>query len=231
MLLHKIIFQNATDELHHLDTDYFSGLLDSNAGKIISLMISCFGIVASPLVLLSIIWYEKYGNDSNRTLLNMFASLYCWAVVEFIILVQIPETARFLFGPLPGFVCHIQVFFRSVSVTVLFMYKNFSAATKYVFIFWLKNPAAFDNEFWCLLICIWVHFFTLVLHISDYTLASKKSIHYYVCAGIEPFAGNTGLPNLNGKVEIFSIMLHIFINLRVYFYKRKGVERRMNSGR
>ena len=195
MVLDKIIFQNATDALHHLDTDYFSGLLDSNAGKIISLMISCFGIVASPLVLLSIIWYEKYGNDSNRTLLNMFASLYCWAVVEFIILVQIPETARFLFGPLPGFVCHIQIFLRSTSVTVLLLYKNFSALTKYIFIFWLKNPVAFDNEFWSLFICFWVHFFSLVLRIIEYSISSKMSIHYFVCAGVKPFEGKTGLPN------------------------------------
>ena len=231
MLLHKIIFQNATDELHHLDTDYFSGLLDSNAGKIISLMISCFGIVASPLVLLSIIWYEKYGNDSNRTLLNMFASLYCWAVVEFIILVQIPETARFLFGPLPGFVCHIQIFLRSTSVTVLLLYKNFSALTKYIFIFWLKNPVAFDNEFWSLFICFWVHFFSLVLRIIEYSISSKMSIHYFVCAGVKPFEGKTGLPNLNGKVEIFSIILHISINTRVYFYKKRGEERNYDLSR
>ena len=223
------LVQNVTGALPQQDEDYFSGLLENNAWKNISLLISCFGVIAFPLVLYSIIWFEKYGNDTNRTLLNMFASLYCWALLEFIILVQISETARFLFGPLPGLVCYIQLFLRNSLVTVLF--KNFMAATKYVFVFWLKNPAAFGNEYWCLFICIWSYFFSLVLRTIEFAMSSKMSINYFICAGIKPFEEKNGVHILNGKVEIFSIILNIFVNTRVYFYKKGGEKRYSDSNR
>ena len=204
--------------------DYFSGLLDGNWWKTVSLTIACFGIIASPLILQSIIWFEKYGNDNKRTLLNMFVSLYCWAVTEFVIFVQIPETIRFLNGPLPSFVCHFHAYFRASIVNVMLLYKNASILTRYIFIFWLKNPAAFDDDFWCLFIFIWVHIFSLLLRGIEHIISTNMSITYFICIGKEPYI--TGQPKFSGIIELFTIVLHIFVYTRIYFYKRNGKEGR-----
>ena len=203
-------------------SDYFSGLLNDNWWKTVGLTISCFGIIASPLILFSIIWFEKYGNDNKRTLLNMFVSLYCWAVIEFVLFVQVPETARFLIGPLPPFVCRLHAFLRGSIVNVLLLYKNASVTTRYIFIFWLKNPAAFNDEFWCRMLLIWVHICSFLIRGIDDCISTKFSIHYYVCICKEPHL--TGQPKFNGIMELFTIALHIFVYTRIYFYKRNGKE-------
>jgi hypothetical protein len=229
MALTEDIFKNGSSltQESKKDTDYYSGLLDNNWWKNVCLIVSCFGIVASPLILYSITWFERYGNDNKRTLLNMFVSLYCWTVIEFVILVQIPGTARLLIGPLPVFVCQLYAYFRATLIIVMLLYKNASVMTRYIFIFWLKNPAAFQNDFWCRMIAIWVHIFSLIFRGVDYFISTKMSITYYICIGQEPH--HTGQPKLNSIMDVVAIFVHIFVHTRIYFYKRSK-EAAQNTG-
>ena len=214
------IFRNDSEAFleNAKSNDYFADLLNQNWWKILCLTISCLGIIASPLVLLSIIWFERYGNDINRTVLNMFVSLYCWTVIEFVILVQIPETIRLLFGPLPAFLCSLQAYFRASIVTVMLLYKNASMLLRYIFIFWLKNPAAFKDEFWCQMILNWVHMCSLLFHGTEHLITTKMPITYFICIGKEPH--NTGQPKFGGITEPFSIIVHIFVYTRISLFKK-----------
>ena len=154
----------------------------------------------------------------------MFVSLYCWAVIEFVFFVQISETVRFVYGPLPPFLCHLHIYFRGSIVYIMLMYKNASVLTKYAFIFCLKNPAAFNNEFWCQIILIWVHIFSLLFRGIEDWISPKTSINYYICIGKKPQL--TGQPNFNGIIELFTIVVHIFVFTRIYLFKRNGNERK-----
>ena len=218
------IFQNDSNVLQDgaNGNDYFAGLMNNNWWKNIGLIFSCLGIITSPLVLQSIIWFERYGNDNKRTLLNMFVSMYCWVVIEFVFFVQILETARFFIGPLPAFVCQLHAYFRGTLGNVLLLYKNASIITRYIFIFWLKNPAAFNNEFWCRMISIWVHIFSLLFCGIEESITTNMSINYYICIGKKPHL--TGPPAFNGALDLFTIVVHIFVYIRIYFYKRHGKE-------
>ena len=93
----------------HNESDYFSFLMEPNPLKYIGLLISMGCIFVGPILIYAIIWYEKYGSSSHRTFLNMIISMYCLSVLEFIFFVQIPETLRVIIGPLPTYVCSIQV--------------------------------------------------------------------------------------------------------------------------
>ena len=104
------------------------------------------------------------------------------------------------------------------------MYKNASVLTKYAFIFCLKNPAAFNNEFWCQIILIWVHIFSLLFRGIEDWISPKTSINYYICIGKKPQL--TGQPNFNGIIELFTIVVHIFVFTRIYLFKRNGNERK-----
>ena len=75
-----------------LEVDFFSFTTDQNPERITCLVISCLGIILGPLVLYSIIWFERFGSDKKRTLLNMIFSMTCWIFIAFFAGVQVPET-------------------------------------------------------------------------------------------------------------------------------------------
>jgi hypothetical protein len=62
---------------------------------------------------------------------------------------NVPYTPRYLHGPLPVTVCRFNYFFKLVLTTQSILCLNSVMATRYIYIFWLKNPAAFHDEFWC----------------------------------------------------------------------------------
>ncbi len=92
--------------------DYFPFMTEQNTARITCLIISCLGIIFGPIVLYSIIWFERFGSDKKRTLLNMLFSMTCWTALIFIICIQIPDTFRYIYGPLPSLVCSMHLFMR-----------------------------------------------------------------------------------------------------------------------
>ena len=85
--------------------DFFCGLSENHLSKILAIV---FAIVSSPFIILgfySLIWYERYGQDSKRTIINKLFSSACWVGIEFIILVIIPDTVRYTLGPFPPLIC------------------------------------------------------------------------------------------------------------------------------
>ncbi len=93
----------------HNESDYFSFLMEPNPMKYIGLFISISCIFIGPILIYAIIWYERYGSNNHRTFLNMIVSMYSLSVLVFIFFVQIPETLRVIIGPLPTYVCSLQV--------------------------------------------------------------------------------------------------------------------------
>ena len=68
-------FQNITKSiLGNLNCDegcdFFSGLFENRISKFLSLAFSWFGSITCIGMLYSIIWYERFGSDYKRTLIN-----------------------------------------------------------------------------------------------------------------------------------------------------------------
>jgi len=64
------------------------------------------------------IWYERYGSDKKRILINRFFSSVCWTGIELFTLVIPLDIARYIFGPLPPPICLFQLIHKvSISPT------------------------------------------------------------------------------------------------------------------
>ena len=137
------------------DSDFFDFLLENNAVRVMSLVFCGISVIVVPFLLYSVIWYDRYGSDKRRTFLNLLTSGTCWVGIEYCFVVQATEMLRFVFGPFPEWYCFIKSILRAAYITQLLLYLDCMAVTRYLFIFWLKNPAAFQSEFWITFFNVW----------------------------------------------------------------------------
>ena len=72
--------------------------------------------------------------------------------------------------------------------TLRTLYANVSE--RYMYIFHLKNPAAFNDDFWYLFIKIWVNGFSVLVQFAWQFRAPRQPLGFYICSGTdlrEPF--------------------------------------------
>ena len=107
------------------------------------------GIVLIPFAY-SIIWYEKFGSDKKRTVINKLVASLCWNEIAFFSTVQILYVVRFYFGPLPPFLCFWMFVIRKTIIINGIFTLNSMSLVRFIFIFWLKNPAGINAiNFFC----------------------------------------------------------------------------------
>ena len=61
------------------DSDFFKFLMVYGPSEIVSLVFSAVSLVSVPLLLYSIIWFDNFGSDKKRTLINRLVSSFCAA--------------------------------------------------------------------------------------------------------------------------------------------------------
>ncbi len=148
-----------------------------------------FALVTSlliPVLMYTIIWYERYGSDNKRTLLNKFASLACWSAIEYYLVAQTLEIVTFLFAPLPAHFCLFTRIVRSSVFIELLLFFDLITLTRYFYIFWLKNPTGFNDEFWANYFHIWVKMFSIIFMSTFHIVSIHQSFNYYICSGQDP---------------------------------------------
>ena len=99
-------------------SDYYPFMTESNIVKWTAWTISCLHVLTGPCALYIVIWYERYGSDRKRTLLNMLISKLCWTAIAYIFAVQMVELARHIVGPLYDIVCLLYMLGR-IGLTVM----------------------------------------------------------------------------------------------------------------
>ncbi len=235
-------------------TQFFAELTSSQPVlRVTCLVFALATSLVVPVFLYSIIWYERYGSDNKRTLLNKFASLACWAAIEYYLVAQMLEIITFLFAPLPAQFClftryqfsqhYLLIFFvrklhkllfciyictflaigfwrkscfknvgkidhrivRSSVFIELLVFFDLITLTRYFYIFWLKNPAGFNDEFWANFFHIWVKMFSFVFMSTFHIVSKHQSFNYYICSGLDPTTAILNPPR-------YSIKLLTFIN-------------------
>jgi hypothetical protein len=131
-----------------IETDFFEIVYQNRPSKfvILSLAVILFPIKMS--LLYSITWYERFGCDLKRTLINKFVSSTCWSGIGLITFALSLNLIRFTFGPLPKPVCWIKSLIVSASLANILVFIDAIILARFVFIFVLKNPAALHDDFW-----------------------------------------------------------------------------------
>ena len=188
---------------------------------IISLLLSVLVAILGPPLLFAVIWFERFGSDKKRTLLNMLVNMKCWTAIAFIVLGQVPEIIIYTFGPLPVKFCYLHTVVRLSIICSILMFINAMIIFRFVYIFKLKNPAAFRDDFWCVLVSIWIHMASSIFITTLNTLANHQIMPNFICTG-----QITGISlKTTGKgislLILASAILHFYIHLKIYFHKRK----------
>ena len=207
--------KNSTEE------DFFSILNENKLERWISLGITIFAILLGPPFLYSIVWYEKYGSDKKRTLLNRLVSKNCLNGISFLILTQIPEIIRYTYGPLPELVCRVHLICKTTHIWIFWFNIDAIIFTRYFFIIWLKNPSAFQDEFWAEFLSAWIYGTSLISLSTWHFLAKFETMGFYICIGKNPIKARPNFPKAYGILETLSVFLHVAILLRIFVYNMK----------
>ena len=94
------------------ETDFFAGLTAPKPIRTLSLMISGSVSLIIPIFLYSIIWFERYGSDKKRTILNIVTSYGTWTGIEYLTIIQSAEIIRYMTGSMPASLCFFVRVFR-----------------------------------------------------------------------------------------------------------------------
>ncbi len=217
---------NISNSTANFQVDYFEGLYENRPSKIAAVAFSIIAaIIILPLVYF-IIWFEKYGSDQKRTFLNKMVSSLCWTCIEWFAIIQSIDTIRYFSGPLPESICLFQLHFRFAIFCQLMIIFDVIAVGRYVFIFHLKNPAAFHDDFWSRFINIWILISCACTQIYMAKLPGCSTVYYYLCTGRNPVLDQHIARQEHTYVSILFIVtaiLHIFIGLKIHLYKKSAI--------
>ena len=210
--------------------EVYCGLFEHRASKFVIMMVSAILILMNWGLLLGMIWYERYGSDNRRTLMNkIFASL-CWVSIAHD-LHTVLDLLRYLFGPNFPSLCFLQNFLKVTATSMFLLFYDGILLTKYVLVFILKNPGAVNDDFWCRFINAWVCFASLLYDGTRYVLPGKLNFSYYICSGTSP-SSDSELPKRGASlVENSSLILYIVVLLHILIHKkgRQGIPVRLSA--
>jgi len=91
--------QNTSFQNSNFTVDFFAGAFENHLSKICFMTFTMISIPVVIVLLYSIVWYERYGLDVKRTIVNKLSSFFCWVGIQFVFLVNIPDLGRYIFGP------------------------------------------------------------------------------------------------------------------------------------
>ena len=106
-----------------------------------------------------IIWHEKFGSDNKRIFLNKTVASLNWVSIAWFLLIQPTDMLLYFYKPLPYWYCNITYILRNSLILLSVIYTDLILIVKYIFIFWMKNPANFQDDFWSFIVNVWVVMF------------------------------------------------------------------------
>ena len=66
---------------------------------------------------MGVVFYEKFGSDKKRTVLNKLFSSTAWSVSGFYIFGQLVEAFLYVHGPLPATFCIVHMIYKRAATT------------------------------------------------------------------------------------------------------------------
>ena len=137
--------------------------------KVLIMVLSFIAMILTIAMLLGIIWYEHYGADSKRILTNKLVALICWNEILGTVTAFATDAVIFIFPSLPESLCPMFGFARMMFASNILMLFNMIMISKYIFIFWMKNPGSLNDDFWTLFILLWTIAFNAVFNTVRYS--------------------------------------------------------------
>jgi len=199
----------------------FSDFPQNNPPRILSISLAIICTCICTPLFYCIIWFEKFGSDKKRTLINKLLTMNCWSAIGYLIFVQSLEILRFIYGPLPLVICNAKNVFKISFVVSFILNTDAALFANYAYIFWLKNPAAFQDKFWCQFISTWIYSASLVVFGTLHMIDEFQIQTCFICSGII-VTQNLKSTTMEGmrSILILSVLLHLVLRSRIFFYKK-----------
>lgn len=206
--------------------DYFKGMYEDRASKVVGVVVNIVSGIISTFMSFGILWYERYGSDSKRTILNKLVSVMYLDGLIWIFAIQIPEIYRYINGPIPSTICLFHIFLKNVLAIHLTLVTTVITFLRFMFIFVLKNPGKFPDDFWIILINLWIIGFATISQTVFHLQAGREPINYYLCSGIRPPPNDKQKFNVTVNCSIlFSLIVQVAILCRIFvIYRKKHVK-------
>ncbi len=94
--------------------------------------------------------------------------------------------------------------------------------TRYIYIIWLKNPGAVQDDFWTSFIVKWIPGSCFILNFVIYYIPGRQPMNYYTCSNTDP----TPDFNLSGKphiyLELITILVFFLVKARIMIYQKSS---------
>ena len=183
----RMNFQNTSDE-YSTSYTFYAGLVQWDSVKVFYLIFHILLDFIGPILLYSIVWYERFSSDiSCRTLLNQLLAHICiFSIIDCLINRTIYVSVIFIW-PYSTSTCDCISFMGRFCFLIRKMELSIRQLIRYFYIFQWKYLVSLNNDFFaidftiCNLILSFLLIFTsyqLRFHISD--------LDYHICTGKPP---------------------------------------------
>ena len=133
--------------------------------------------------------------------------------------------SRYIFGPTPLFICNLNIFLKRTMTTQAMLFLDSIMLSRFIFIFVLRNPSAFQDDFWSLFGNIWLLAFSWIGQIVSEIMLGCENLNTNICSGKNIKIPKECLPatrndRFNGIIACFTLVIHFFVLIRIQIFKR-----------
>ena len=101
------------------------------------------------------------------------------------------------------------------------LFLNMIMIIRYIFIFCLRNPAGFRDDYWSVFLKLWVMLFSWISVITAEVSIQGDSYHVQICSGFVANHLKSQRTTLNVIVGVCTLLIHVVISVKIHLYKRK----------
>jgi hypothetical protein len=92
----------------------FDGLLENRFSKIICVAFTFTVVSLLAPLFYAVIWYERFGSDNHRTLVDRLSSLVVWMGLFDLLVARVGDILNYTVGPFPSLICYFQVYVKVI---------------------------------------------------------------------------------------------------------------------
>jgi hypothetical protein len=200
-------------------SDFFLPLFVNHWYKILFMTFTIISIPVNFALLSGIIWYERYGIDAKRTIVNKLFFFEFWTAIQFTALTIIPDIIRYNTGPCTELICWLHLMLKNMIGSEFLLILTTTIVLRYICIFVLKNLTGFKDGFWNIFLIIWIEGFSFITQLVFALIPGRNSNTYYICLRKSPPEAppKTNYPILT--IIFLGSDIHIFCSIRIFLYK------------
>ena len=135
------------------ETNFYKGLQELDTINVVSLILNVVVFLVGPLLLYSVIWYERFSADLiYRTLINQLLSHLCRMQIAICLSTRFSYFVVFYLSPLPTTICNLNIFSGRVAFSLMIIQITARQFIKYLYIFKWKTIVSLNDDFFAIYI-------------------------------------------------------------------------------